>query len=321
MKIGFLLVCLLWLPEMVAGAECREGTAVGGALSEVTEKPVQADGMLFDPLEASKNPTVLSKRILQEQEKTETLLASVTDRATADAIAPKLTENTQTMKQLAQFFETIDFEHSSSFNEEEFMATAESNFEVAERVNAQFLRLMQADFFGSEALRLAVEEANAPVKGDSGVIEQPMTPEQAKAEINRMKMLEEPDSRLLATLKTIVSAESASAAVPRLNEYVGQIRKLTPPAEIIFAYFENPQAPEVLAAYKPIEEILKGIRAELLRIVKLKGFTGEGFVAFNDAMDDLFSWLCETHEHWISTVFDESFENEISSISEEQNNN
>lgn len=321
MKKGILLAVFFGIPAIVAGVESEKTIVAEGVNVGVAEKTILADGGIIDPAEASKNPTIVSKRILQEQEKTEAILASVVDRMSADAAAPKLRENTQAMKQLAQFFEKIDFETASDFNEDEFMAVAESNFEVAERVNDHFMRLTKAEFFGSEDMRLAVEEVNAPISGDSGIMEVPMTAEQAKAEINRMKMLKAPDSRLLETLKTVVSAESATAAVPLLNEYVVQIRKLMPPAEIIFAYFENPQDPEVVAAYAPIEEILKGIRVELLRIVKLEGFSGERFDAFNDAMDDLFAWLCEAHDQWVPAVFDESFENEVSAISEQQNNN
>lgn len=319
MKRVFLCACLFGMPVLVAGQESEqavfaENTSCGGV-----EKSGNDGALIVDREEVSKNPTIVSKRILQEQEKTEAVLASVIDRNTADAAAPKLRENTQAMQQLAQLFEGIDFERASDFNEEEFMATAESNFEVAERVNAQFLRLIGAKYFGSGALQAAVAEANAPVTSDDGVEEGPMTAEQAKAEIGRMKMLKEPDSRLLAALKKVDSAETASAVVPTLNEYVEQIRKLVPPAEILFAHFENPQDAEVLAAQQPIEEILKGVRAELLRIVKLEGFAGERFDSFNDAMDDLFTWLGETHDLWFSSVFDESFENEIAAILEEQN--
>lgn len=319
MKRVFLCACLFGMPALVAGMESEHVVSVENTSCGAFEKSGNDGALIVDCEEARKNPTIISKKILQEQEKTESVLASVIDRNTADAAAPKLRENTQAMQQLAQLFEEIDFERASDFNEEEFMATAESNFEVAERVNAQFLRLIGAKYFGSEALQAAVAEANAPVTSDNGVEEGPMTAEQAKAEIGRMKMLKEPDSRLLAALKKVDSAETASAVVPTLNEYVEQIRKLVPPAEILFANFENPQDAEVLAAQQPIEEILKGIRAELLRIVKLEGFAGERFDSFNDAMDDLFTWLGETHDLWFSSVFDESFENEIAAILKEQN--
>ncbi len=242
------------------------------------------------------------------------LLQGIKDKATADAAAPGLLEETEKLNEVTRTLAALDFE-GLSYDEEAYMELVPQIFAASEDVNEEFARLEKADWYGSEALKHAVEEANAPVFSDEEASRdepsRPLTPEQEEAELERMRALVALDGELLATLKNISSATTASAAVPALRAYVAKLEKRKPDPETVDGYFEDADAPGVVGAFRPVRDKLELIRTELLRIVGLDGFQTKAFDPFNDAMDDVFRLLEETHDFWYGDIFDENFEDAV----------
>lgn len=250
------------------------------------------------------------------------LLQTVVDKASADAAAPGLLEETNNQNEITRTLVGLDFE-GVAYDEEAYMELVPQIFALSEKMNDEFVRLEKADFFGSEALRRAVEEANKPVfsdgdgaAGEGGESARPLTPEQEKAELARMRALVSVDGELLDALQQVQSAATALSAVPALKACAQKLEKLEPEPAAANGYFEDTEKPGVVGAFRPVRDKLELIRNQLLRIVALDGFQTKEFDPFNDAMDEVFRMLESTHDFWYGDIFDENFEDAVFDILE-----
>lgn len=250
------------------------------------------------------------------------LLQTVVDKASADAAAPGLLEETKKQNDVTHTLVGVDFE-GVAYDEEAYMELVPQIFALSEKVNDEFARLEKADCFGSEALKRAVEEANKPVFSEgegassaSGDPARPLTPEQEQAELARMRSLVSVDGELLSALRQVQSASTALSAVPALKACVQKLEKLEPEPAAANGYFEDTDKPGVVGAFRPVRDQLELIRNELLRIVALDGFQTKEFDPFNNAMDEIFRMLESTHDFWFGDIFDENFEDAVFDILE-----
>lgn len=261
------------------------------------------------------DPMKLARTLLEATKAQTALLQTALDKASADAAAPGLVEASERIAEVTRQLATVDFTNTEI--EETYMDLMQEMFSASEDVNRQFLRLEKAEWFGSEALKQAVDVANKPIfssdepAGADADAARPLTPLQQEAEVKRMGELVAPDRELVAALRKVDSVATAIEAVPALQHYVARQQGLMPADEAVEGYFENPEAPAIQAAYKPVSDLLMQVRAELLRIVAVEGFTTSQFDPFNDAMDEVFAMLEQTHDFWFGDVFDENFQDAI----------
>lgn len=281
--------------------------------------PSQALAPAAEPAEQD-DPMKLARTSFDAMKAVLALLQTVVDKSSADAAAPGLLEETEKQNDVTRTLAGVNFE-GLAYDEEAYMELVPRIFAVSEKVNDEFARLERAGWFGSEALKQAVEEANKPVFSDEdaaasegGEPARPLTPEQEKAELARMRALVPVDSELLDALKQVSSASVAAVVVPALKACAAKLEELQPTSEAVGGYFENPDDSAVAAAYKPVNDLMQQVRAELLRIVALDGFQTKEFDPFNDAMDEVFRMLESTHDFWYSDVFDENFEDAVFDI-------
>lgn len=265
------------------------------------------------------DPMKLARTLLEATKAQTALLQTVVDKAGADAAAPGLLEATANINRVTRQLGAVDFTNAEI--EESYMDLMQEMFTASEEVNKQFARLQKAGAFGSEALKQAIEEANKPVfsadgEGDNAGIPAsgPLTPEQQQAEIERMERLAGPDRKLVAALKKVVSIPTAAEVVPELQAYIAAQQALVPADEAVDGYFENPDDPAIRAVEKQVGELLQQVRAELLRIVAVDGFDTKDFDPFNDAMDEVFALLEQTHDFWFGDIFDENFQDAVYDI-------
>lgn len=236
------------------------------------------------------------------------LLSGIGDKAEADAAAARFNELVKETERIgdklyaqqAQDIEALDMMHYRIA-------------EVYESLNYEFASLCRTRCYGSQALIAAFHAAvNAGIFDDEcmpglELPKPPLTESETRHELVRMKRLVEPDRAVLHILQEVTDAASANKAVDELMELTTRLQKLMPEHRVESRTFADKSAPNVRAAFAPIEPLLWGIRSEIVRIASLPGYDGEPFDHFSDTLDIVFQSLGDTHSIWFDEVFDESF--------------
>ncbi len=189
--------------------------------------------------------------------------------------------------------------------------------EVYESLSYEFASLCKARCYGSQNLIAAFRAAvSAGLFDDESMPElehpkPPLTDAEARMELLRLKRLVEPDRAVLNVLQEVKDAGTATKAAEQLATLTTRLQKLMPENAVAKRKFADKTAPNVRAAFAPIEPLLWGIRSEIVRIAALPGYDDEPFDLFSDALDTIFQSLGDTHDTCFDEVFDESFRSDL----------
>lgn len=242
------------------------------------------------------------------------LLSGVVDRKGADAAAERfdslITEAErignmlQDEESMAQDLEALDMLH----------------YRIAEALDdlsMEFESLCRAKCYGSAPLIKTFHRAvEAGLVGDElvedlSVPKPPLSESESRQELVRYRRLVEPDKALLAALQTVQDVETANRMIENLKQLAVRLNSLQPQKAHVDRSFSSSTARSVREAYAPVEQLLWGIRSEIVRIAGLPGYDETAFDNFSDALDVVYESLGNTHRAWFRDVFDESFRTDL----------
>ncbi len=237
------------------------------------------------------------------------LLSGIRDKADADKAASRFGELVSQMSKMDADLELVGDEPQQRESLDQL------RYQIMDAycsVDSEFGGLCRVRCYGSQELVDAFQSAVAGGMFDADdlpllEIHQPFTEEEARQELARIRRLAEPDKALLKCLRRVKDAESARKKAPELARLAGALRALLPESRLKHRRFHNNSAPAVRAASEPVENLLWGIRTEIVRIAGLPGYSDEPYDAFSDTLDEVYEALGETHSAWFNDVFDDSF--------------
>ena len=242
------------------------------------------------------------------------LLSGIVDRKGADAAAERFdkliveAELIGNMLQgedgMAQDLEALDMLH----------------YRIAEALddlNAEFKSLSRARCYGSQQLINVFHRAvDAGLVGeelieDLALPKPPLSESESRQELVRYRRLVEPDKALLAALQSVQNVETANRMIANLKQLTIRLNNLKPQKAHVDRGFAASAVRSAREAYAPIEQLLWGIRTEIVRIAGLPGYDDSAYDNFSDALDGVYESLGNTHSAWFGDVFDESFRTDL----------
>lgn len=278
--------------------------------------PVSAEPLSVEAEEDALSPAVagLGQDLLQLTNDMWFLLSGICDKDDAEKAAPRFRELCQKSAAIS------DKIHDLTDGGTDHDALRALNFMLAEpysdlcyefdslcRMRCYGSFELIAEFHASVALGVFTDESLPPLRP----AKPPLTAEEARAELARLRDLHKPDVELLTILQEVMDTETAAKAVPALKEKLECFLRLRPESSVLDRGFSPDSHEQVQAVYAPIEPVLWGIRSEIVRIASLPGYELEPFDDFSDALDEVFDQLGETHSIWFPEVFDESFRSDL----------
>lgn len=296
------------------------------ALGQMT--PVQAAAMLAEPPPASDEVTEsqqLGLEFLRTASEMWFLLSGIGSRDDADAAAARFQELVKRTFELDNRLSSLPLVTPDSECVGMMDNVQMRILETLDDLHVEFVSICRANCYESEALSKAFEAAvqlGMFAQDDMELMHHPAAPlteEEARVEIARIRQLVEPDRAVLDILVAVQDETSASAAAPELQKLSQQLRRLLP--ELKREHREFAPASVVVAreALAPIEPILWAIRSEIVRIAALPGYEAETYDVFSDALDSVFESLGATHCVLFDSVFDASFRADLENALQENN--
>lgn len=307
-----------WL--YMAGLSLALGSVSPGLAYEVVElspddEPVAADNSEYQEL---------SNRFLSTTTEMWFLLSGIASKEGADAAAPRFAELVK-----------LTFELDNKMSAMPILPTGDAEcagmldgmqlriLETMDDMHVEFVSLCRAHCYGSAALTKAFEDAVRMGMFSEEEVEElrepgdPLSEDEARLELVRLKRLAEPDRAVFDVLVTVQDVSTASLAAPELTRLSQRFKSLLPEARVMnrdFAPQNQASAQEVLA---PIEPILWAIRSEIVRIAALPGYEAETYDAFSDALDRVFECLAAAHCNIFDSIFDASFRSDLDNALQE----
>ena len=240
------------------------------------------------------------------------LLSAVSDKKQADAAAPlfrSLIDRTivlteQLYKEGGQDVEILNemqenLEDSLAELTDEFDSLCKIRCFGSDKLIVEFRYAMEVGMFTDDYETLLDEP------------EPHLTEAETKAELGRFKRLVEPDTAVLIALQNVKDAESAGNIAHKLQSLAERLNALIPEESLQNRDFSPTAGKRARKAYAPLEPLLWGIRAEIVRIASLPGYHKTDFDHFSDALENVFRSLAETHYHFFDEVFDDSFHSDL----------
>lgn len=236
------------------------------------------------------------------------LLSSVSDKKTADSAAAQFRLLIDRTMELSEQVYSLELE------EEEGLADMNELLVASlEELTEEFDCLCKMRCYGSESLisvfRYAIDIGLFTDDYVTLLDEPPphLTESETKAELVRLKHLEEPDMAVLLALRSVQDAQSAANVAAHLQVITARLHELAPAESTQNRDFSPSAGKRARKAYAPLEPLLWGIRVEIVRIAALPGYHKKDFDSFSVALENVFRILADTHYHYFDEVFDESF--------------
>ena len=296
------------------------------ALGQMT--PVQAAAMLAEPPPASDEVTEsqqLGLEFLRTASEMWFLLSGIGSRDDADAAAARFQELVKRTFELANRLSSLPLVTPDSECVGMMDNVQMRILETLDDLHVEFVSICRANCYESEALSKAFEAAvqlGMFAQDDMELMHHPAAPlteEEARVEIARIRQLVAPDRAVLDTLVAVQDETSASAAAPELQKLSQQLRRLLPELKRENRDFAPASVVVAREALAPIEPILWAIRSEIVRIAALPGYEAETYDIFSDALDSVFESLGATHCVLFDSVFDASFRADLEYALQENN--
>ena len=296
------------------------------ALGQMT--PVQAAAMLAEPPPASDEVTEsqqLGLEFLRTASEMWFLLSGIGSRDDADAAAASFQELVKRTFELDNRLSSLPLVTPDSECVGMMDNVQMRILETLDDLHVEFVSICRANCYESEALSKAFEAAvqlGMFAQDDMELMHHPAAPlteEEARVEIARIRQLVAPDRAVLDILVAVQDETSASAAAPELQKLSQQLRRLLPELKRENREFAPASVVVAREALAPIEPILWAIRSEIVRIAALPGYEAETYDIFSDALDSVFESLGATHCVLFDSVFDASFRADLENALQENN--
>ncbi len=262
--------------------------------------------------------TKLHQEIVSISQQIWTQLAAISNKQQADAAADDFEAKAARLTELDQELQAMEQDKSLGAPAQEAMAKlAPLVIESYVMMGAEFSALFNRGCFDSQSLQDAFDEAlHGGFFFISHCDDQPMdlptlTPEEELIELARIKQLAQPDQLAHRYLCQVTSPSTAKLVSIQLLEPIAQLHKLRPQGDMGLKPF-SPQAQQAYTQLlQPLEQSLWGIRSEYVRIASSFAPDSEDFNNLANTLDELYLSLEETHARFFTTVFDESFLNDM----------
>lgn len=267
--------------------------------------------------EESAKARQLGQEFLQTASEMWMLLSGVSSKQDADAAAARFSELVRITFELDNRLSSLPL----IAPEAECVGMMDSVqlriLETMDDLHVEFLSICRARCYGSEPLVKAFEKAielGMFAEEDRELLEspgEPLSAEEALAEIARLNRLEAPDREVLHVLEQVQDEEEASKAAVKLTSLSLQLKPLIPAEDMEHREFAPEAAAAAQAVLAPLEPILWAIRSEIVRIAALPGYEAETYDDFSVALDLVFESLGATHTNLFDSVFDASFRTDL----------
>lgn len=296
------------------------------ALGQMT--PVQAAAMLVEPPPSSDEVSEsqqLGLEFLRTASEMWFLLSGIGSRDDADAAAGRFLELVKRTFELDNRLSSLPLVTPDSECVGMMDNVQMRILETLDDLHVEFVSICRANCYESEALSKAFESAvqlGMFAQDDMDLMHHPSAPlteEEARVEIARIRQLVAPDRAVLDVLVAVQDETSASAAAPELQKLSQQLRRLLPELKRENRDFAPASVVVAREALAPIEPILWAIRSEIVRIAALPGYEAETYDVFSDALDSVFESLGATHCVLFDSVFDASFRADLEYALQENN--
>lgn len=260
----------------------------------------------------------LHQEIVSISQQIWTQLAAISNRQQADAEAADFEAKATRLTELDQQLQEMEQdENLGTPAQEAMMELAPLVIESYVMMGAEFSAIFNKCCFGSPALQDAFETA---LRGGFFFVSQAPVPaanlptlsaEEELLELARIRQLAQPDKLAHRYLCQVTNASTAKIASVQLLEPIAQLHKLRPEQDRGLRPFSTARQQEYNQTIAPIEKSLWGIRTEYVRIASTFAPDSEDFNNLANTLDELYLSLEETHARFFSTVFDESFLNDM----------
>ena len=272
---------------------------------------------LDEPAPVSEAEVQEAQRIGQEFLQTASnmwfLLSGISNKADADKAAPRFTEQVKRIFELDSRLSALPL-IAPDAECVGMMDTIQLRIlETMDDLHVEFMGICRDHCYGSKALVQAFEKAvqlGMFAETDMELLHEPgapLTEDEARLELARLRLLLEPDRAVLNTLVEVQNEEDATEAVETLIALSAKFSRLLPDAKVADRGFAPDAHSAAQAALTPIEPVLWAIRSEIVRIAALPGYEAETYDKFSEALDTVFESLGATHALIFDSVFDASF--------------
>ncbi len=260
----------------------------------------------------------LHQEIISISQQIWTQLAAITNKQQADAAAKDFESKATRLTELDQELQAMEQDKSLGAPAKEAMAKlAPLVIESYVLMGSEFSAIFNKACFDSTSLQQAFDGA---LRGGfffvSHFDDQPqdlpkLTPEEEALELARIQQLAQPDELAHHYLCQVRNAPTAKIVSIQLREPIAQLHKLRPEDDLGLKPF-SPQAQQVYTKLRqPLEQSLWGIRTEYVRIASSFAPDSEDYNNLANTLDELYLSLEETHARFFSSIFDESFLNDM----------
>ncbi len=261
------------------------------------------------------------RELLQTTNELWLLLSGIRDKSDADMAA----ERFQALIKRANTIDENLIELDDSVEERESLD--QLRYQIMDAycsVGSEFGGLCRVRCYGSQELVDAFQSAIAGGMFDAAelpLLEEhpPLTPDEARRELVRIRQLAEPDKAVLACLEHVTSADTSQQSVRRLRPVLEKLATLVPDSSFLNRSFPEADKDAVHEVAVPVENLLWRIRSEVVRIASIPGYDAESFDEFSDTLEIVYQTLAVTHPLWFDDVFDESFRVDLNEAFHESN--
>lgn len=262
-------------------------------------------------------PVQIGQELLQTTNQLWFLLSAIRSKADADASSLRFLELTRKIHSLDEHLSSVEVDVSDERLMEMLELVRCRIVESYETLHDEFESLCRVHCYGSQPLlrvfRSVVDSGMFDVTGlpecTDGV--EPLTENEERLEMVRLKRLVEPDRAVLDILSGVKDPGSATHAADELARISKRLKDLQPEQGVANRALMSGLTPSVREAGAPLEKLLWGIRNEIVRIAGLPGYEAEAYDHFSEVLGSVYQRLGETHSEWFDDVFDSSFRTDL----------
>ncbi len=258
--------------------------------------------------------TELHHDIVQLCQQIWTQLAALSTQQDADVAAPTFREKAMRLTKLDRELKDLELDDTLSTEAKEAMSKLSPRIiESYVTLGSEFDAIYRTDCLQSSKLLESFDEA---LRGGffftSHHSDRPhdlpqLTQQEAEQELKRIEQLLAPDQEAQACLKMVTSSSTAKMAAVQLITPIKRLHSLLPENDLGLRPFDKENQLRYQAMVQPIERTLWGIRAEYVRIATAFSPESEDYNYLANTLDELYLSLEETHPRIFTTIFDQSF--------------
>lgn len=275
--------------------------------AEELQTPVGADVRAIRIAKLHQDIVVLSQQIWAQ-------LSAISNKQDAEAAADEFAEKASRLTALDQELQALEQDENLDETDQAMMdELAPHVIDSYVMLGSEFTAIYNNQCLDSPKLKASFELALrggfffVSHSSDKPLDLPALNDEEATQELSRIRQLLEPDRLAHLYLSRVTNASTAKIAAGQLLEPIARLHKLRPVAEQGMRPFPNGGQQQYLELVVPIEKSLWGIRSEYVRLAATFAPDSEDYNTLANTLDELYLSLEETHTRLFTSVFDESF--------------